>query len=104
MAKMAKYTQYLLNVQHNTARTTIQQRLRLTAYGEHIKGLRHENSILCSGTLLPLDRGHELQVMYHHHSEAKHGWNYNRQQLDLTRNEVDICTHAIIHLKHAIEQ
>jgi hypothetical protein len=102
MAEMAKYMQYLFNMQHNTARTAIQQRLRLTAYGEHIKGLRHENSILRSGTHSPLDRGHELQIMYHRHSEAKHGWNYNHQQLDLTRDEVDICTHTIIHLEHAI--
>jgi hypothetical protein len=35
MAAMAKYAQYLFNLQHNTARTIVQQRMRLTAYDEH---------------------------------------------------------------------
>jgi hypothetical protein len=60
MDEMARYMQYLFNMQHNTASTVIQQRLRLTTYGEHIKGLRHENAILCSGTLSPFDRSREL--------------------------------------------
>jgi hypothetical protein len=36
-------------------------------------------------------------------SEAEHGWNYTRQLLDITREEVDVSTHGIIHLEHAIE-
>jgi hypothetical protein len=36
-------------------------------------------------------------------SEAEHGWNYNRQLLDITHVEVDIHTHEIIHLEHAME-
>jgi hypothetical protein len=34
MILLAKYMQYLFNLQHNTDRTTRQQRTRLTAYGE----------------------------------------------------------------------
>jgi hypothetical protein len=40
---------------------------------------------------------------YHHLSEAEHGWNYTRQLLDITREEVDIYTHRIIHLEHVYE-
>jgi chromosome segregation ATPase len=65
--------------------------------------LRHENDILYCRTLQSLDKDLELQVVYHHLSEAEHGWNYNRQQLDLAREEVDTWTHAIVHLEHAIE-
>jgi hypothetical protein len=36
-------------------------------------------------------------------SEAEHGWNYTRQLLDITREVVDVSTHGIIHLEHAIE-
>jgi hypothetical protein len=35
MPTMAKYTQYLFNLQHNTARTIMQQRMRLTTYDDH---------------------------------------------------------------------
>jgi hypothetical protein len=45
----------------------------------------------------------ELQVAYYRLSEAKHGWNYTRQQLDLTYVEVDTRTHMIVHLEHALE-
>jgi hypothetical protein len=38
--------------------------------------LRHENAILCHGTYQSLDKDLKLQVVYHHLSEAKHGWNY----------------------------
>jgi hypothetical protein len=82
----------------------MQQRMHLTAYEEHttatsrkLERLMHENAILHSGTLPPLDQDHELKVSYHCLSEAEHGWNYTHQQLDLTR------THMIIHLKHAIK-
>jgi hypothetical protein len=39
--------------------------------------------------------------MYRCLSEAEHGWNYTRQQLDAARAEVDSRTHMIIHLEHA---
>jgi uncharacterized protein (DUF3084 family) len=45
-----------------------------------------------------------IVVAYRRLSEVEHGWNYNRQQLDLTREEVNTRTHAIIHLEHTIEQ
>jgi hypothetical protein len=45
----------------------------------------------------------ELQVAYCRLSEAKHGLNYTRQQLDLTYVEVDTGTHMIVHLEHALE-
>jgi hypothetical protein len=69
MATMAMYAQYLFNLQHNTATTVMEQRLRLTAYDEHntaisheLEQLKHENGLLCSGTLPPSDQDHELKV------------------------------------------
>jgi hypothetical protein len=60
MTSLAKYTQYLFNLQHNTARTGMQQRTHLTAYKEstaaathEIEGQRHENAILHSGARPP---------------------------------------------------
>jgi hypothetical protein len=44
-----------------------------------------------------------LQVTYRRLSEAEHGWNYNRQQLDLALEEVDTCTHVFVHLEHIVE-
>jgi hypothetical protein len=62
MALMAKYVQYLFNLQHNTTRTIMQQRMHLTAYNEHntfisceLEQLKLENALLCSGTLPPSD-------------------------------------------------
>jgi hypothetical protein len=56
MTSLARYEQYLFNLQHNTARTGMQQRMCLTAYKEsatatthEIERLRHENAILRSG-------------------------------------------------------
>jgi hypothetical protein len=34
MTLLAKYVQYLFNLQHNTVRTARQQRTHLTAYGK----------------------------------------------------------------------
>jgi hypothetical protein len=45
-----------------------------------------------------------LKVVYCRLSEAEHGWNYTRQQLDVACVLVDVRTHAIIHLEHANEQ
>jgi hypothetical protein len=111
MAVMAKYGQYLFNLHHNTARTVMQHHIHLTAYDEHSttishehEQLRHENVVLHSGTLPPLEQDHELKVLYRRLSEAEHEWNYNCQQLDLALKEVDTRTHAILHLEHAMEQ
>jgi hypothetical protein len=43
---------------------------------QHTEELRCENTILCSGTLPPLDQDHELRVVYYRLSEAEHGWHY----------------------------
>jgi hypothetical protein len=55
MTSLARYVQYLFNLQHNTARTGMLQRTRLAAYKEsaiatthEIERLRHENAILRS--------------------------------------------------------
>jgi hypothetical protein len=42
VAEMDKYVQYLFNLQHNTAKTIIQQRLWLIAYEQHAEGLRQQ--------------------------------------------------------------
>jgi hypothetical protein len=111
MTAMAKYAHYLFILQHNTARTVMHQRMWLAGYDERntacsheLEQLKHENALLCSGTLPPSDQDHELKVMYRYLNEAEHGWNYAHQQLDAAHEEVDSRTHAIIHLEHANEQ
>jgi hypothetical protein len=110
MATMAKYVQYLFNLQHNTARTVMQQHMRLTTYDEHNTAfsreheqLKHENAFLYNGTLPPSDQDREFKVTYHRLSKAEHGSNYACQQLDSAHDEVDTHTHMIIHFKHAME-
>jgi hypothetical protein len=98
MAAMTEYAQYMFNLQQNTVKTVVQQRLRLTLLEQHIDGLRHENAILRSGTLSPSGQDRELQVMYHRLSKAEHRWHYARQLLDAARAMVDERTHTIIHL------
>jgi hypothetical protein len=65
MTSLAKYVQYLFNLQHNTVRTARQQRTCLTTYEEsatnaarEIERLRLENVILHNGAhpLLEMDR------------------------------------------------
>jgi hypothetical protein len=67
MSSLARYTQYLFNLQHNTIRTGMQQRTRLTVYKEsaiaanhEIERLRHENAILHSGARPPSEQDREL--------------------------------------------
>jgi hypothetical protein len=67
MTLMARYAQYLFNLQHNTTRTGKQQRTRLMAYEEiatatthEIERLRHENAILSNGARPPSEQDHEL--------------------------------------------
>jgi hypothetical protein len=88
----------------------VQRPMLLTAYEEsataaasELERLRHENAILHSSALSPLEQDHELQVAYHCLGEAECGWNYTHILLDITREEVGICTHGIIHLEHHVE-
>jgi hypothetical protein len=100
MAALARYTQNMFNLQASTARTIIQQRLHSGSLEQHVEELRCANAILRSGTPLPSDQDHELQVMYRRLSEAEHRWHYFRQQLDAACEMLDECTHVIIHLEH----
>jgi hypothetical protein len=65
--------------------------------------LRHENAILRSGARPLLEQDRELQEVYHHLSNAEHGWNYNRMLQHITREEVETHTHGIVHLEHHVE-
>jgi hypothetical protein len=110
MTSLAKYAQYLFNLQHNTARIARQQRTHLAAYEEsatatahEIERLRHENVILHSGARPPLVLDRELQKVYRRHSDAEHRWNYTHILLDITREEEDIRTHGIVHLENHVE-
>jgi hypothetical protein len=110
MTLLAKYTQYLFNLQHNTVRTARQQRTYLTTYEEsatttarEIERLRHENAILRSGARPPSEMDHELQEVYRHLSDAEYGWNYTRMFLDIAHEELDIRTHGIVHLENHVE-
>jgi hypothetical protein len=110
MTSLARYVQYLFNLQHNTARTDMQQRTHLMAYKEsaivatrEIERLRHENAILCSGARPPSEQDHELQEFYRRLSNTEHGWNHTCMLLDIAHEEVDIRTHGIVHLEHHVE-
>jgi hypothetical protein len=74
-----------------------------TATSTEMEKQRHENAVLHSSALSPSEQDCELQVAYHCLSEVEHGWNYTRMLLDITREEVDIRTHSIIHLEHHVE-
>jgi chromosome segregation ATPase len=65
--------------------------------------LEHENTILHHGSHESTETDLELQTAYHRLSEAEHGWNFTRQQLNLACEEVDTHTHAILHLEDAVE-
>jgi predicted RNase H-like nuclease (RuvC/YqgF family) len=110
MTSLARYTQYLFNLQHNTTKIGMQQHMRLTAYKEsataathEIERLRHENAILYSGAHPLSEQDRELQEVYHHLSNAEHGWNHTRMSLDITHEEVETHTHGIIHLENHVE-
>jgi hypothetical protein len=107
---LARYAQYLFNLQHNTARIGMQSRTLLMVYMEsatattrEVERLRHENAILHSGACPLSEQDRELQGVYHCLSNVEHGWNHTRKLLDITREEVDIRTHRIIHLEHNVE-
>jgi DNA polymerase sigma len=88
----------------------MQQRMHLTTYKEsatattrEIERLRYENAILRNGARPPSEQDRKLQEVYHHLSNAEHGWNHTRMLLDITREEVETRTHRIIHLEHHVE-
>jgi hypothetical protein len=110
MTSLARYAQYLFNLQHNTARTGMQQCMRLMAYKEsataathETERLRHENAILRSSAHPPSEQDRKLQVAYYHLSNVEHGWNHTRMLLDITREVVETRTHGIIYLEHHME-
>jgi hypothetical protein len=110
MTSLARYAQYLFNLQHNTAKTGMQQRMHLTVYKEsataathEIERLRHENAILHSGAHPLLEQDRELQEVYRSLSNAEHGCNHTRMLLNVTHEEVETRTHGIIHLEHHVE-
>jgi predicted amidophosphoribosyltransferase len=74
-----------------------------TATSTEMDKRSHENAILHASALSPLEQDRQLYVTYHHRSEAERGWNYTRILLDITCEEVDICTHGVIHLEHQVE-
>jgi hypothetical protein len=93
MTSLARYAQYLFNLQHNTVRTDMQQRMRLLAYDEsataatgEIVRLGHENAILRNGVRPSSEQDHELKEVYRRLSNAEHGWNHTRLLLDITRD------------------
>jgi hypothetical protein len=53
MAVMTKCVPYMFNLQHNSVKTIVQQRLRMTFLEQHVEGLRHKNATLYSSTLPP---------------------------------------------------
>jgi hypothetical protein len=75
-----------------------------TATSRELAQLKCENDLLCGGTVPPSEQDQELKVTYHHLSDAEHAWHYIRQQLDASREMVDECTHATIHLEYTNEQ
>jgi hypothetical protein len=104
MAALAGYAQHLFNLQASTGWTVMRQHLHSSSLEQHVEELGRANAILRSGAPPPSDQDLELQVAYHCLSEAEHGWHYFRQQLDVAREMLDERTHAIIHLKHHVEQ
>jgi DNA-binding XRE family transcriptional regulator len=50
------------------------------------------------------EKDQELQSLYHCLSETEHRLNHARTQLELAQEEVDLRTHAIVHLeKHRLD-
>jgi hypothetical protein len=110
ITSLARYTQYLFNLQHSTVRTGTQRRTSLIAYKKsattavcEIERLWLENDILCNSAHPPSEQDHELNEVYHCLGNAEHGWNHTRMLLDITREEVETHTHGIIHLQHHVE-
>jgi hypothetical protein len=71
MTSLARYAQYMFNIQHNTARTGMQWRTRMTAYKEsataathETERLSHENAILHSGARPLSEQDRERYEVY----------------------------------------
>jgi hypothetical protein len=67
MTSLARYAQYLFNLQHNIVRTGMQQRTRLMVYQEsataatrEIERMRHDNAIFYSDARLLSEQDREL--------------------------------------------
>jgi hypothetical protein len=104
MAGLVGYAQHMFNLQASTGKTVMRQHLHSSSLQQHVEELRHANTILRSGMPPPSDQDLELQVAYRRLSKAERGWHNFRQQLDAAHEVLEECTHAIIHLKHHIEQ
>jgi hypothetical protein len=107
---MAKYAQYLFNLQHNTGCTVIEQCTQMNKYKDQsirtsleLERLGHENHILLQGTFGIREKDQELHSLYRHFSEVEHGLNHTRTQLELAQKEVATRTHAIVHLENVVE-
>jgi hypothetical protein len=110
MAAMAEFVEYSFNLQHNTTKIVIQQRLCMATYDDRhittsheLAQLKCENVLLHGGTTHSTNQDHELMVAYRRLSEAEHAWHYIPQRLDTSCEIVDERTHAIVHLDHANE-
>jgi hypothetical protein len=86
MTAMAEYALSSFNLQLQTTKIVVQQRLWMAAYDEchiatsrELAQLKCENDLLHGGTVPPSDQDLELKVVYHHLSEAEHQWHYIRQ-------------------------
>jgi hypothetical protein len=86
---------------------------RLCSMGQHCSGFLRVlynalvrlgyDAILRSDAHPPSEHDRELQEVYHRRSNAEHGWNHTCMLLNIAREEVDICTHEIVHLEHHME-
>jgi hypothetical protein len=88
-------------MQQHTHLTTYEESATFTAH--EIERLRHENAILRSGARPSSEQDCELQEDYCRLSDTEHGWNYTQMLLDITRDEVEIRTHGIVHLEQHME-
>jgi uncharacterized coiled-coil DUF342 family protein len=100
----------LFNLKQSTTDIGVQQSTLLTAYEKlttatsaEMEKLRHENAVLHSSALSPSKQDRELQVAFRRLSETERGWNYTLMLLNITREEVNIHTHGIVHLEHHME-
>jgi hypothetical protein len=110
-AQMAKYARYMFNLQIETTRIVAAQRTRMNEYERlaitadlHRERLERENHALRQGACSVRGRDQELQSLYRRLSEVERELNHTRTQLQQAREEVDIRTHAIVHLEHHVEQ
>jgi hypothetical protein len=100
----------MFNLQHNIARTGMQQRTRLMAYKEsaiaatgEIERPRHENANVRSGVRPLSEQDRELKEVYRRLGNVERGWNHTCLLLEITREVVETRTHGINHLEHHVE-